>query len=51
MLEGENRIFFGTFLNKSRRYYLLKSLQKVLPDKKNNRNFLKVNLFNHLIDK
>jgi len=50
LLEGQKRISFGTFLNDSRRYYILKSIQKILSDKKSNRNFLKVNLFNHLVD-
>lgn len=50
-LEGQRRITFGTLLNESRRYYLLKVLQKVVTDKANNRNFLTPNLMRHLIKK
>jgi len=48
-LEGQKQITFGGFLSESRRYYLLKTLQKVLADKADGKSFLRPNLMRHLI--
>ena len=56
----ENKSFFltinvndhiGSMLNESRRYYMLKAMQKVLADKAKNKNFLNQDFSHHLIQK
>lgn len=39
-LSGKRRISLGTGLKESRRYYLFRALQSILPKAKSNRNFL-----------
>ena len=43
-LEGKKRISFGTGLNESRRYYLFKSLQSLINQKKSGKFFLQGNV-------
>jgi uncharacterized protein YbaR (Trm112 family) len=40
LIEGSKRISFGSMLNESRRYYLLKTLQQMLVKKKRKGNFI-----------
>lgn len=49
LLEGQERVSFGSNLSDSRRYYVLKTLQLIVDNKSKNKSFLNIDLSNHLI--
>lgn len=51
VLEGKERMTFGTTLGEEKRRYLLQVMQQILHNKKNNKNFLKQDLSKHLIQR